>query len=90
MFFFSDKTMIVTSHKVYCEKDGRPASRIIEFEGTYTIEQGDFVEGVIKSSNGYTLTTDEEGFEIENDGIYTLQDNKKVPEPSEPTESNKH
>lgn len=78
IFFFDDNSMVVTSRKIYT--DGRSESREIQFEGTYTIESGDFEEGVIKGSNGMTITTDKEGFEIENDGIYTLQDNNNVPE----------
>lgn len=94
VFLFTDKTFVVTKNKVHT--DGR-YERSIEATGTYVLE-GDYKNGTAKvivlSDNGEAqgemniviengkLTTDKE------EGVFTIQDNAKVPKASDPASGN--
>lgn len=94
VFLFTDKTFVVTKNKVHA--DGR-YERSIEATGTYVLE-GDYKNGTAKvivlPDNGEAqgemniviengkLTTDKE------EGVFTIQDNAKVPKASDPASGN--
>ena len=45
VFLFNDKTLVVTSSKVYSAADGRPVEDEIDAEGTFKIISGDYDNG---------------------------------------------
>ena len=89
VFLFTDKTIIVTEHKVFASELQVPAERYIWLEGTYELS-GDFDNG----RADITLVPERKTFFVINDGGLKLEDNyfeytrrelKDLPEPLEPT-----
>ena len=89
VFLFTDSTVIITKSKVYSQEDGREPSRVIMYEGTYHITDGNYSNGLASFKLDFGATYD---VEIVNGRLtvmnttYTMQDKADVPTPTKSTQ----
>ena len=89
VFLFTDSTVVITKSKVYSEEDGRKPSRVIMYEGTYQITEGNYSNGLATFKLDYGVTYDVEiingRLSVMNE-TYTIQDKTQVPDATESTQ----
>lgn len=90
VFLFTDSTFAVTKSKVYTEEDGRDPSRVVMYEGTYQITEGDFNNGtlIFSLAPGSLFDVEITDKRLTFMGLtYAKQNNSKVPAATETTEN---
>ena len=89
VFLFTDSTVIITKSKIYSQEDGRKPSRVIMYEGTFQIKEGNYKNGIASFKLDYGVTYDVEivdGQLTVMNTTYTLQDKADVPAATESTQ----
>lgn len=89
VFLFTDSTVIITKSKIYSQEDGRKPSRVIMYEGTFQIKEGNYKNGIASFKLDYGVTYNVEivdGQLTVMNTTYTLQDKADIPAATESTQ----